>query len=54
MNWNTVYTPKECGGAEIRDQRKMNLALGAKILWRAVSGKRAWWKEILHTKIYEW
>ena len=25
----------------------MNLALGAKILWRIVTGKRTWWKEIL-------
>ena len=32
----------------------MNLALGAKILWRIVSGESGWWKEILRRKkIYE-
>ena len=28
----------------------MNLALGAKILWRIVTGKGAWWKEIIQKK----
>ena len=32
VNWNIVCTPKDCGGAGIRDSSKMNLALGAKIL----------------------
>ena len=39
------------GGAGIRDPSKMNLALGAKILWRIISDERAWWKEIMQ-KIY--
>ena len=50
MNWNIVCTPKDCNGAGIRDPSKLNLDLGTKILWRVVSGKRAWWKEILHKK----
>ena len=28
----------------------MNLALGAKIIWRIVTGKGAWWKEIVQKK----
>ena len=38
--WETVCRPKICGGARVRDPNKMNLALGAKILWRIVSGKK--------------
>ena len=29
----------------------MNLALGAKILWRIVSSEKGWWKEVLR-KMY--
>ena len=46
----TVYRTKIYGEAGVRDPRKMNLALGSKILWRIVSGKRALWKEILQKK----
>ena len=42
--------PKNYGGARIQDPIKMNLDLGAKILWRSVFGNRAWWKEILQKK----
>ena len=47
VNWSTVCTPENYGGVGIRDPIKMNLDLGAKILWRTVYSKRAWWKEIL-------
>ena len=33
---------------------KMNLALGAKILWRDVTGKDAWWKKKSAKKIHVW
>ena len=50
MNWETVCKPKVHRGAGISDPRKMNLALGAKILCRIVTGKGAWWKKILQKK----
>ena len=28
----------------------MNRALGAKIMWRIISGEKGWWKEILRKK----
>ena len=45
-----VCNPKICGGTGIRDPTRMNLALGAKILWRIVSGENGWWKQILRKK----
>ena len=47
VNWEIVCKPKIYGGARIRDPSKMNLSLGAKILWRIVTGTGAWWKEII-------
>ena len=47
VNWDIVCSPKNCEGAGIRDPTLMNLTLRAKILWRIVSGEKAWWKEIL-------
>ena len=44
------FSLKNCGGAGIRDPTMMNLALGAKILWRIVFGEKVWWKEILWKK----
>ena len=51
VNWDTMCKPKIFGGARIRDPSKMNLSLGAKILWRIVSGKGAWWKDIIRKNI---
>ena len=51
VNWEIVSRPKICKGVGVRDPNKMNLALGAKILWRILSGKEAWWKEILQKNI---
>ena len=50
VNWDVVCSPKNCGGIGIRDPARMNLALGAKILWRIVSCEKGWWKEILWKK----
>ena len=51
VNWETVCRPKICRGVGVRDPNIMNLALGAKILWRIVSRKKSWWKEILQKEI---
>ena len=45
-----VCSSKKCGGTGIRDLARINLALGAKIPWRIVSGEKVWWKEILRKK----
>jgi hypothetical protein len=37
VNWSTIYAPKENGGMGICDLEKINIAMGAKILWRLVS-----------------
>ena len=34
----------------MRDPQEMNLALGAKILWKIVSGDNVWWKQALQKK----
>jgi len=36
--------PKEFGGLGIRDPTLVNLALGANLLWRSITGKLTWWK----------
>jgi hypothetical protein len=45
VNWSTVCAPKENGGLGIRDPEKINIALGAKLLWRLVSDGNDWWKK---------
>ena len=47
VNWETVCRPKFCRGEGIKYLGTMNISLGAKILWRIVLGKKAWWKDIL-------
>ena len=44
------HAKKIYGAAGIQDPSKMNLALGAKILWRIVTRKGTWWKEIIQRK----
>ena len=50
VNWEIVCKPTIYGGDGIRDSSKMNLTLGAKIIWIIVTGKGAWWKEIIQKK----
>jgi hypothetical protein len=38
MNWNIMHTPKAHGGLGIEDLMLMNIALGAKLLWRLITG----------------
>ena len=51
IKWDVVKAPKFNGGLGIRDLEQMNKALGAKLVWRMVTGNRDWWKEVIK-KIY--
>jgi len=44
VKWQVVREPKEFGGLGIRDPTLVNLALGANLLWRSITGKLTWWK----------
>jgi len=37
---------------DIKEPSLVNLALGAKIVWRLISGSNNWWKEVLHKKYF--
>ena len=50
VNWAITCTPKENGGLDIRDPEKINLALGAKLIWHVITGKKEWWKKSLCDK----
>ena len=41
---------KSQGGLGIRDSELMSKAMGAKLIWRLISGKKEWWKEVLRKK----
>ena len=44
VKWDTAKRPKIKGGLGIKDPQQMNKALGAKLIWRLVTGKKEWWK----------
>jgi ribonuclease HI len=52
VSWGKVTKPYSEGGLQIRDLRSQNLALGAKLLWKLVSGKLTWRKNALWKKYY--
>jgi hypothetical protein len=52
VSWGKVIKPLSEGGLQIRDLRSQNLALGAKILWKLVTGKISWSKQDLWKKYY--
>jgi hypothetical protein len=45
VNWSTVCAPKENGGLGIQDPKKINIALGEKLIWRLITGGKEWWKK---------
>ena len=47
-----VRETKEHGGYRIRDPSIMNLSLRVKIIWRLVSGRYDWWKNVLHNNYF--
>jgi hypothetical protein len=50
VKWDKVKKPKMEGGLSIRDVAIHNLAMGGKILWNMITGKRTWSKQILMKK----
>ena len=50
VKWDTVKKPKCRGGLGIKDLEQMNKALGAKLIWRMVTGSKEWWKEVIRKK----
>eukprot|EP00253_Pinus_taeda_P031705 PITA_31705 len=50
VSWKSVIQPNEKGGLGIRSLKMLNLTLGAKIIWRLISGATAWWKTVLEAK----
>ena len=50
INWDTVKKPKNQGGTGIRDPEHMGKAMGAKLVWRLISGRKEWWKEVIRKK----
>jgi hypothetical protein len=52
VNWNIVSSPKVNGGLGIIDIEVVNLVMGAKIVWRLITGRKEWWKSDI-TKKYK-
>ena len=50
VNWEAVIENKNNGGLGIRDQGKVNQALGAKLVWRMIEGGKEWWIEAISRK----
>jgi hypothetical protein len=43
-----IHSPKYQGGLFIKDLALMNIAMGAKIIWRLITRPLEWWKKPLH------
>jgi exonuclease III len=52
VNWDKVKRPKMEGGLSIRDVAAHNIAMGGKLLWKMITGKRSWSKQILRKKYF--
>jgi hypothetical protein len=51
VNWNQVTSDKNHGGLGIREPDLMNTTMGAKLLWRLITGKLTWWKQAIKKNI---
>ncbi|GLJ39562.1 hypothetical protein SUGI_0808320 [Cryptomeria japonica] len=47
IKWDDVCKPVECGGQAIRKSLEMNMALGAKLVWRIYEEKEKLWSKVL-------
>ena len=52
MSWDKVTKSKMEGGLQIIDVATQNLAMGGKILWNMITGKRMWSKQIIQKKYF--
>jgi hypothetical protein len=52
ISWSKVKLPKLEGGLNIRDVAAHNLAMGCKLLWQMITGKRTWSKQVLRKKYF--
>jgi ribonuclease HI/exonuclease III len=52
ISWPKVKLPKLEGGLNIRDVAAHNLAMGCKLLWQMITGKRTWSKQVLRKKYF--
>jgi ribonuclease HI len=52
VKWDKIKKPKMEGGLNIRDVAAHNLAMGGKLLWNMITGKRSWSKQMLRKKYF--
>jgi hypothetical protein len=52
VNWDKVKKPKLEGGLSSREVAVHNLAMGGKLLWKIITGKRTWSNQILRKKYF--
>ena len=52
VSWDKITRPKMEGGLQIRDVATQNLAMGGKILWKMITGRKTWSKQILKKKYF--
>ena len=50
VKWDTVKRAKSHGGLGIRDTEQMSKAMGAKMVWILITGRKEWWKEVIRKK----
>jgi hypothetical protein len=50
VNWDITSAPKENCWLGIRDPKNINLALGAKVIWRVITSGKEWWRKALWNK----
>lgn len=50
VSWKNIIQSQEKGGLGIRSPKLLNLAFGAKIVWRLITGPTVWWKKVLEVK----
>jgi len=53
VKWDKVTKPRMEGGLQIRNVAIQNIAMGGKILWNMITGKRTWSKQILRKKYFK-
>ena len=52
VGWDKITRPKIEGGLQIRDVATQNLAMGGKILWNLITGRKTWSKQTLKKKYF--